>query len=96
MGRPFHSPSCWLHTIDPILNGLDLIEKTVMQVELIKTRIKQAQDRCKSYAQLHRRLIGFEVGEHVFHEISPIKGVMRFDKYGKLSPRYVKPFEILK
>ena len=36
------------------------------------------------------------VGDHVFQKISPTRGVMRFGKSGKLSPRYVGPFEILK
>ena len=35
------------------------------------------------------------VGDQVFLKVSPMKGVMRFDKKGKLSPRYVGPFEIL-
>ena len=38
----------------------------------------------------------FVVGDHVFLKISPIRGVMRFGKSGKLNPRYVGPFEILK
>ena len=37
----------------------------------------------------------FQVGEHVFLKVSPTKGVMRFDIQGKLSPRFVGPFEIL-
>ena len=95
-GRPCRSPSCWLDTRDPILIGPELIEETVKHVELIKKRMKEAQDRQKSYADLHRRTIEFEVGEHVFLKISPTKGMMRFGKSGKLSPRYVGPFEILK
>lgn len=73
-----------------------LIEETVNQVELIKKRMKEAQDQRKSYADLHRRTIDFEVGEQDFIKISPIRGVMRVDKSGKLSPRYVGPFKILK
>ena len=95
-GRPCRSPSCWLDTRDPVLIGAELIEETVKHVELIKKRMKEAQDRQKSYADIHKRTIEFEVGEHVFLKISPTKGVMRFGKSGKLSPRYVGPFEILK
>lgn len=95
-GRPCHLPSHWLNTKDPILVGPNLIEEIVKQVELIKKRIKEAQDRQKSYADLHRRIVKFEVGEHIFLKILPIRGVVRFDKYDKLSPRYVRPFEILK
>lgn len=95
-GRPCHLPSHWLNTKDPIFVGPNLIEEIVKQVELIKKRIKEAQDRQKSYADLHRRIVKFEVGEHIFLKILPIRGVVRFDKYDKLSPRYVRPFEILK
>ena len=35
-------------------------------------------------------------GEQVLLKVSPIKGVMRFGKQGKLSPRYIRPFEVLK
>ncbi|KAM6587392.1 hypothetical protein CsatA_009997 [Cannabis sativa] len=53
--------------------------------------------RQKSYADLKRRDIEFEVGDHVFLRVTPRKGlsVKRFGKRGKLSPRYVGPFQIL-
>ena len=35
------------------------------------------------------------MGDHVFIKVSPLKGVLRFGKTNKLSPRYVGPFEIL-
>ena len=41
-------------------------------------------------------LLVFEVGDHVFLKISPRRGLMRFGKSGKLSPRFIGPFEILK
>ncbi|XP_059295557.1 uncharacterized protein LOC132048893 [Lycium ferocissimum] len=37
----------------------------------------------------------FAAGDHVLLKISPMKGVIRFGKRGKLSPRYIRPFEIL-
>ncbi|RVW49285.1 Transposon Ty3-I Gag-Pol polyprotein [Vitis vinifera] len=42
-----------------------------------------------------RRDLEFEVGDHVFFKVSPMKSVMRFGRKGKLSPRFVGPFEIL-
>ena len=36
----------------------------------------------------------FEVGEFVFLKVSPTKGVARFGKRGKLSPRYIGPYQI--
>ena len=35
------------------------------------------------------------MGDHVFLKISPTKGVMRFSFQGKLSPCFVRPFEVL-
>ncbi|XP_075499226.1 uncharacterized protein LOC142537607 [Primulina tabacum] len=58
-------------------------------------RMKTAQTRQKSYADNRRRPLEFEVGDHVFIKIAPLKGVMRFGKKGKLSPRFIGPFEIL-
>ncbi|KAF5458936.1 hypothetical protein F2P56_022928 [Juglans regia] len=57
--------------------------------------MKAAQSRQKSYADKRRRQLEFEVGDKVFLRIAPTKGIMRFGKKGKLSPRYIGPFEIL-
>lgn len=54
--------------------------------------MKYAQDKQKSYADLHRRTIVFKVREHIFLKILPIRGVMRFYKSGKLSPKYLRPY----
>ncbi|KAL0539783.1 hypothetical protein IC582_024001 [Cucumis melo] len=54
-----------------------------------------AQSRQKSYADVRRKDLEFEVGDMVFLKVAPMKGVLRFEKKGKLSPRFVGPFEIL-
>ena len=54
------------------------------------------QSRQKSYAYVQRRPLEFEVGDHVFLKVMPKKGVVRFGKRGKLSPRFIGPFKILK
>ncbi|KAH9671844.1 Endonuclease [Citrus sinensis] len=54
-----------------------------------------AQSRQKSYADRRRRELEFEKGDFVFLKVSPWKGVFRFGKKGKLSPRFIGPFEIL-
>ncbi|XP_031249510.1 uncharacterized protein LOC116107370, partial [Pistacia vera] len=53
------------------------------------------QDRQKSYANLKRKEVEFQVGDKVFLKVSPFKRVMRFGSKGKLAPRYVGPFEVL-
>nr|XP_011462115.1 PREDICTED: uncharacterized protein LOC105350846 [Fragaria vesca subsp. vesca] len=51
--------------------------------------------RQKSYADVRRRDLEFQVGDWVFLKLSPWKGVVRFGKRGKLSPRYIDPYEII-
>ncbi|GJU78893.1 putative reverse transcriptase domain-containing protein [Tanacetum coccineum] len=58
-------------------------------------KLKEAQTRQKSYADRHRRALEFQPGEHVFLKVSPTRGVRRFGIKGKLSPRFIGPFEIL-
>ena len=64
-------------------------------MDLIRKRLLTAQSRQKSYADRRRRPLKFEVGDHVFLKVMPKRRAMRFDKRGKLSPRYIKPFEVL-
>ena len=54
-----------------------------------------SQSRQKSYADPKRRDMEFQVGDHVFLRVSPLRGVRRFGKKGKLSPRFIGLFEIL-
>ncbi|XP_057529736.1 uncharacterized protein LOC130808273 [Amaranthus tricolor] len=58
-------------------------------------RMKAAQDRQKSYANLKRCPEEFEVGEQVLLRVSLMLGVVRFGTCGKLSPRFIGPYEIL-
>ncbi|GJS72715.1 putative reverse transcriptase domain-containing protein [Tanacetum coccineum] len=77
------------------LTGLEMIQETTEKIVLIKQRIQAAQDRQKSYADLKRKPMEFEVGDRVMLKVSPWKGVVRFGKRGKLNPRYVGPFKVL-
>ena len=68
---------------------------TCDKIKVIRDRLKITQDRQKSYANNRRRDLVFEVGDMVFLRISPWKGVLRFGKRGKLSPRYIGPYRIV-
>src|SRR5262249_54492921 len=65
------------------------------KVPLIQERLRMAFSRQKSYTDQKRRDVQYEPGDQVFLKISPMKGVVRFGKRGKLNPRYIGPFEIL-
>ncbi|GKE92674.1 putative reverse transcriptase domain-containing protein [Tanacetum coccineum] len=75
------------------LTGPDMIQETTKKIVLIKQRIQAAQDRQKSYADLKRKLMEFEVGDRVMLKVSPWKGVVRFGK--RVNTRYVGPFKVL-
>ncbi|KAH0716653.1 hypothetical protein KY290_012914 [Solanum tuberosum] len=73
----------------------DFKEGVDLRLGGLKDRLKTAHSRQKSYANNRKRDLEFEVGDWVYLKISPMKGVMRFGKKGKLSPQYVGPYEIL-
>ena len=75
--------------------GPDLIQETKEKVKMIRERLKVATDRQKSYADMKRKYIRYEVGDKVFLKVSPWKKVMRFGKNGKLSPRFIGPYEVI-
>ena len=54
-----------------------------------------ASDRQKSYVDLKRRDISYEVGDKVFLKVSPWRKILRFGKKGKLNSRFIRPYEIL-
>ncbi|GJU30741.1 putative reverse transcriptase domain-containing protein [Tanacetum coccineum] len=58
-------------------------------------RLKAIRDRQKSYADHRQKPLEFSVSNKVLLKVSPRKGVVRFSKRSKLSPRYVGPFEIV-
>nr|GEW37095.1 putative reverse transcriptase domain-containing protein [Tanacetum cinerariifolium] len=70
-------------------------QKTTDKIVQIKERLKVARDRQKSYADNRRKPLEFIVGDKVLLKVSTRKGVVRFGKTSKLSPRYVGPFEIV-
>ena len=65
-------------------------------MKCIQEKLLAAQSRQKEYVDRKVRDLEFMEGEQVLLKVSPMKGVMRFGKRGKLSPRYVGPFEVLK
>ena len=75
--------------------GPDLIRDTIEKAGLIRKCLLTAQSRQKSYADKRRRRLEFEASDHVFLKVMPKRGVVRFGKQGKLSPRFIGPFEVL-
>ena len=94
-GRPCRSPICWTEVGESSITGPDLIRDTSEKVDMIRKCLLTAQSRQKSYADIRRRPLDFNAGDHVFLKVMPKRGMIRFEKQGKLSPRYIGPFEVL-
>ncbi|GKD96902.1 putative reverse transcriptase domain-containing protein [Tanacetum coccineum] len=94
-GRECRSPVCWTEVGEAQLFGPELIQETTDKIIQIKKKMQAACDRQKSYADLKRKPMEFQVGDKVMLKVSPWKGVVRFGKRGKLNPRYVGPFKVL-
>ena len=94
-GRKCRTPVCWDEVGERKLFGPKLVQNTNEKIQLIRKILKVAQNSQKSYVDKHRRELEFEVGDKVFIWISPRKRVLRFGKRGKLSPRYIGPYEIV-
>ena len=75
--------------------GSELVKDTEEKVQIIQQRLKVACDRQRSYANLKRNDIEYEVGDKVFLKVSPWKKILRFGRKGKLSPRFIGPYEVL-
>ncbi|GKB56411.1 hypothetical protein Tco_0912597 [Tanacetum coccineum] len=84
----------WAEVGEGQLIGPELVQETTKKILQIKDRLKAERDRQKSYADKRRKPLEFSVGDYVLLKVSPWKGVVRFEKKGKLAPRFVGPFEI--
>jgi hypothetical protein len=95
-GRRCQTPLSWSETGERKIFGPDLVVEAENKVRVIQANLKTAQSRQKSYADQRRKSLQFQVGDFVYLRVSPTKGAPRFGIKGKLAPRYVGPFEILK
>ena len=94
-GMKRRSPLCWDEIGERELTGPEIIQDAAEKIALIKRRLETTTSRQKSDADSKHRDVEFQVGDYVFLKVSPMKGVMRFGKKGKLAPRYIGPFEML-
>ncbi|KAA3480955.1 DNA/RNA polymerase superfamily protein [Gossypium australe] len=87
--RKCRTPLYWTELSERKIHGVDLIRETEQKVKVIRESLKVALDRQKSYANLKRKDIEFQVGDLVFLKI------LRFGHKGKLSPRFIRPYEVI-
>ena len=79
-GRRCRTPICWDEAGERKLLGPELVQITTDNLQIVRTNLQAAQDRQRSYANLKRTDIKFDVGDRVFLKISSWKGVIRFGK----------------
>ncbi|XP_069147120.1 uncharacterized protein [Solanum lycopersicum] len=95
-GRRCKYPIGWFELGEAGLIGPDLFHQAMDKVKVNKERLNTTQNRQKSYTNVRRRPLEFEVDDWVYLKVSTMKGVMRFGKKGKLIPRYIGPYRIFK
>ncbi|KAJ9545109.1 LOW QUALITY PROTEIN: hypothetical protein OSB04_024816 [Centaurea solstitialis] len=91
-GRKCRSPLNWLEVGEGRLFRPDIVQETTDKIKLVQEKLKAAR-----IARKATLIIGesqFQVGDRVLLKVSPWKGLIRFGKKGKLSPRFVGLFKI--
>jgi hypothetical protein len=94
-GRWCRTPLNWSEPGERWYFRPNLVKETEAKVQRIRHHLKEAQARQKSYADKRCRPLFFQVNDHVYVKVSPMKGVNRSRVKGKLAPRYIGPFPIL-
>ena len=94
-GRRCRAPMYWTKLDEHKIVGPDLVKDMEEKVQIIQQRLRAASDRQRSYANLKRKDIEYEVGDKVFLKVSTWKKILCFGRKGKLSPRFIAPYEIL-
>ncbi|KAG7548022.1 Reverse transcriptase domain [Arabidopsis suecica] len=94
-GRACRTPLCWTPVGERMLFGPKIVDETNEKMKFLKVKLKEAQDRQKSYADKRRKELEFKVGDLVYLKAVTYKGDGRFSKRKKLSPRYVGPYKVI-
>ncbi|GKC96979.1 putative reverse transcriptase domain-containing protein, partial [Tanacetum coccineum] len=89
------SLKAWRASSNRQLTVLEIIQETTKKIVQIKSHIQAARDCKRSYANVRRKPLEFQIGDKVMLKVSPWKGVIRFGKRGKLNPYYIGPFKII-
>jgi hypothetical protein len=95
-GHRCRTPLNWIELGEKVIFEPDLVQEAESIVHRVQENLKAVKSRQETYANKRRRPLEFEVGNHVYLKVSPMKGVRRFGVKGKLAPRYIGPFPILK
>jgi hypothetical protein len=93
--RSCRTPLSWSESGERIIFGPDIVTEAEEKVKQIQVNILTAQSHQKSYTDKRRNPLEFEVGDHVYLRVFPMKGVCRLGIKGKLAPHYIGLYPIL-
>jgi hypothetical protein len=94
-GCQCRTPLNWIEPGEKTIFGPDLVEEAEATISRIQDNLRVAKSHQESYANKRHQPLEFEVGDHVYLNVSPMKGVKRFGMKGKLATHYIGPFPIL-
>jgi hypothetical protein len=94
--RRCRTPLNWIELGEKVIFGPNLIEEAEATGSRIQDNLKAMKSRQETYANKRHLPLESKVGDHVYLRVSAMKGVKRFGVKGKLAPRYIRPFPILK
>ncbi|WMV10170.1 hypothetical protein MTR67_003555 [Solanum verrucosum] len=95
LGRGCRLSIRWFEAGNAKSLGVDLVREALENVRVIQTKLLVAQSIQNKYTYHKVKYMIFQDGEQVLLKVSPMKGVMRFGKKGKMSPWCIDPFEVL-
>ncbi|GKA97089.1 reverse transcriptase domain-containing protein [Tanacetum coccineum] len=84
-GRKCRSPACWAEVGDSQLTGPEIIQETTEKIVQIRQRLQAARDRQRSYANIRRKPLEFQVGDRVMLKVSPRKVAYKLELPEELS-----------
>jgi hypothetical protein len=93
-GRNCRTPLHWDQPSERQVFGPDILLRAEENIKMVRENLKAAQSRQRIYADTRRRELSFKVGDYVYLNVSPIRGIKRFRVKGKLAPRYIRPYQI--
>jgi hypothetical protein len=95
-GKKCRSPVWWYEVGERRLMDPELIQTTSDLIKVIRNKLQIVQSRPKNYTDKRRRNLEFSMDDNVFLKVSLTKGIFRFEKKRKMSPKFIWPFKILK
>jgi hypothetical protein len=93
-GRNCRTPLHWDQPDERQVFGPDILLEAEENIRMVRENLKTAQSRQRSYDDAQRSELSFQVGNYVYLNVTPIRGIKRFEVKGKLAPRHIGPYQI--